>query len=490
MNASKVVDTLFHAGPRALMSWAVPRHVDAIRAAVQRGLDGADTRQPFRRLSLRRGGDFHAGTRNDLEEEILAWAATAKTDADKQHVADEVSYALGAYAVRGERVGHLATPFARPKVYLFEDPSGWFMLMAGGAAVDRRRTRVEAVDLARKTWRIPPTEPVYEFREGAFVPSETITPGADAGLHTDWHDAGRAFVAAERLKRHKVAEKRGKKAKSATDHEIDETLAQLHEILNERPTRETEERFKGLKLHYLDITAGTKAARVKRVRAIVDDTDPKTMSAGKINTELDAVSALRSQITDEFIAAGRGYERPSDWQDKTDPLSLRAKVVSDRIATLIAEIEYRAGSRARRLSPRDPLHRARTKEGALFKLRVGDVGHGVIGYIREGLDYMRARPLKHPTEEDAADEQRLDAALEWIERAMKEGAAVDEPAARTALDVLIDEANRWDDEVEQADPRGSAKYDPEKLQMDKRWRDAATGLADQIMKAMRKAGVS
>jgi hypothetical protein len=69
----------------------------------------------FRKLSAS-GGDFGSAfpnvtSRAGLEDEVIRWAASAETDEDRQFVANQVSYLLGAGAVRGDKVGHLATPF-------------------------------------------------------------------------------------------------------------------------------------------------------------------------------------------------------------------------------------------------------------------------------------------------------------------------------------------------------------------------------------------
>lgn len=72
--------------------------------------------------------------------------------------------------------------------------------------------------------------------------------------------------------------------------------------------------------------------------------DPATMTAGEINKELDKLSKIASAINDEFIAAGRGHERPSDWHNMTgDPLVDRWETNSSRMRALHIEIEQRYG---------------------------------------------------------------------------------------------------------------------------------------------------
>lgn len=92
--------------------------------------------------------------------------------------------------------------------------------------------------------------------------------------------------------------------------------------------------------------AGLDDADLGAARAFqVGTKDPAVMTAGEINKEMERLSAESSRITQEFIDAGRGEERPSDWWHKTDPLSMRHKVVSDRVDKIRYEIERRMGPR-------------------------------------------------------------------------------------------------------------------------------------------------
>jgi hypothetical protein len=70
---------------------------------------------------------------------------------------------------------------------------------------------------------------------------------------------------------------------------------------------------------------------------------PSTMTAGEINKELDRLDARSRKNTEAFIAAGRGHERPTDYQRKTDPLSVEANAIADRRGWLHAEISRRYG---------------------------------------------------------------------------------------------------------------------------------------------------
>jgi hypothetical protein len=81
--------------------------------------------------------------------------------------------------------------------------------------------------------------------------------------------------------------------------------------------------------------------------------DPRIMSASAINKELDALDKKNSILTDKFIAAGRGHERPSDWRHMTDSLSVAQNALFDRRSDLVREIQMRMGPGAyRRLPPR------------------------------------------------------------------------------------------------------------------------------------------
>ena len=71
--------------------------------------------------------------------------------------------------------------------------------------------------------------------------------------------------------------------------------------------------------------------------------DPKTMTPGEINKELDRLRERDSKNTRAFIEAGRGHERPSEYLKQTDPLSLEARSIFDRRTALMNEIERRYG---------------------------------------------------------------------------------------------------------------------------------------------------
>lgn len=91
------------------------------------------------------------------------------------------------------------------------------------------------------------------------------------------------------------------------------------------------------------------AARVRKVltRELVE-----SMGAAEINKSLDALDKESSAITDEFIAAGRGSERPWDIVKMTDPLALRY-IQNWKDADLLRdEITRRYGPGAPRRLPR------------------------------------------------------------------------------------------------------------------------------------------
>lgn len=75
------------------------------------------------------------------------------------------------------------------------------------------------------------------------------------------------------------------------------------------------------------------------------------MTAGEINKALDRADRASSKLTDEFIAAGRGYERPSETRTMSDPLAQRYKQLSDERSELNNEISRRYGPGAPRRLP-------------------------------------------------------------------------------------------------------------------------------------------
>lgn len=84
-----------------------------------------------------------------------------------------------------------------------------------------------------------------------------------------------------------------------------------------------------------------KAPGVKRVRVAVKD--PRAMTAGEINRELDKLDAGASVLNSRLIEAGRGSEKYSETMAKTDPLALAWQEVQLRIKDLRWEITQRYG---------------------------------------------------------------------------------------------------------------------------------------------------
>jgi len=76
------------------------------------------------------------------------------------------------------------------------------------------------------------------------------------------------------------------------------------------------------------------------------------MTSSEINKALDRADRVSSKLTDEFIAAGRGTERPSETWKLTDPLAQRYKELSDVRSELRREVERRYGPSAPRRLPR------------------------------------------------------------------------------------------------------------------------------------------
>ncbi len=68
------------------------------------------------------------------------------------------------------------------------------------------------------------------------------------------------------------------------------------------------------------------------------------MTEGELRKAMDKADTVSSAICAEFIAAGRGYEKPSETRLLTDPLALRwkasAQVQGDLIAEGLRRMEY------------------------------------------------------------------------------------------------------------------------------------------------------
>lgn len=80
--------------------------------------------------------------------------------------------------------------------------------------------------------------------------------------------------------------------------------------------------------------------------------DTRAMTASEINRELDKIDKADSQLTDAFIAAGRGHERPSEILKMSDPLALKMRQLFDRRYALKSEIVARTGTDYHRMPTR------------------------------------------------------------------------------------------------------------------------------------------
>ena len=67
------------------------------------------------------------------------------------------------------------------------------------------------------------------------------------------------------------------------------------------------------------------------------------MTATEINRALDRIDREASALNDEFIAAGRGHERPSETWKMSDPLAERMKRIEGDRSTLRNEVLRRYG---------------------------------------------------------------------------------------------------------------------------------------------------
>jgi len=73
---------------------------------------------------------------------------------------------------------------------------------------------------------------------------------------------------------------------------------------------------------------------------------PEQMTASELNKALDKIDAESSKVTHQFIEAGRGHERPSEYLRLDDPLSRKAKELYDRRSELARERDLRYGPNA------------------------------------------------------------------------------------------------------------------------------------------------
>lgn len=84
--------------------------------------------------------------------------------------------------------------------------------------------------------------------------------------------------------------------------------------------------------------------------------DPAVMQPSEINKELDALDKRGTKNTAAFIAAGRGYELPSERRDMKDPLTLEERAIDLRRWQLTSEIARRYGPGAPNRMPKGLRH--------------------------------------------------------------------------------------------------------------------------------------
>ncbi len=96
------------------------------------------------------------------------------------------------------------------------------------------------------------------------------------------------------------------------------------------------------------VTTTTRATVIRRT----NPKDPAAMAGAQINRELDRLDASDSKLTREFIAAGRGHEKPWDTLKMTDPMAVRLRAAFARRTALRNEIERRYGPGAPHRLPR------------------------------------------------------------------------------------------------------------------------------------------
>lgn len=74
--------------------------------------------------------------------------------------------------------------------------------------------------------------------------------------------------------------------------------------------------------------------------------DADKWPAAKVNSTLDRIDKLDLQLAQEFIDAGRGHERPSEYLRMDDPLARRARALFDARMKLRRVISDRYGPSA------------------------------------------------------------------------------------------------------------------------------------------------
>lgn len=84
-------------------------------------------------------------------------------------------------------------------------------------------------------------------------------------------------------------------------------------------------------------------SRARRWKELAGDEDLSTLTPSEINRRLDRLDKASSKVTDEFIAAGRGHELPSETYRMTDPLALKSNRIAAEYAALRNEISRRYG---------------------------------------------------------------------------------------------------------------------------------------------------
>jgi hypothetical protein len=65
------------------------------------------------------------------------------------------------------------------------------------------------------------------------------------------------------------------------------------------------------------------------------------MSRPEIERAYARLQKIGSDIADEMIADGRGYELPTETRTKTDELSVRYNAYADLLFSVVSEIRYR-----------------------------------------------------------------------------------------------------------------------------------------------------
>lgn len=83
-------------------------------------------------------------------------------------------------------------------------------------------------------------------------------------------------------------------------------------------------------------------AKIERILSLID-VNVGSLTASKINDQLDRLDRALSLLTDVFIASGRGEELPSETFELDDPLAILYRRAHNVRSVLSGEVSRRYG---------------------------------------------------------------------------------------------------------------------------------------------------